>query len=432
MLIYCFLGNYVIKYMTERNDFGKGEAAMKFNLFKKSEKDQIEKRYEADPLNPDNALDYLLFSLSKELTGIENIIENKSIYCPEIDLTVTPVIGELTPRSAFLEFYLYCPKWGKALYECSAGSGNEPSNALGMASGSFLFTFMNVILKMELEADTQMTERFSAEFSGNIHNWRVYLSDVVGLGSCPKVDSPRFYWDLLKEEIVKRLGNQKLCYVKVYGAKTAREAIGECRVDDVKSDELSEIVAREVEKWDVESFASHKMFFFIRQEDSTVTPYPYWGREGEALLAEKVKTAAILFQKVNSEEEYNALTENLTAALGDATLAQECFSFLPEICAEHAFEEMRCSEKFDISAAGKETVTCYKNQLSDYHRIGNALFRLFGSGFFGDKTNELYRQYISTSATGSLVSQALEKGTDIKTLRPAALIYQVGEDFEIR
>lgn len=405
---------------------------MKFNLFKKSESDQIKKRYEADPLNPDNALDFLLSSLSKELVGIENKIENKSIYCPKIDLTITPVIGELTPRSAILDFYLHCPKWDKTLYECSAGSGSEPSNALGMASGSFLFTFMDVILKMELESDTQMTERFSTEFSGNIHNWRVYLSDVVGLGNNPKVDSPRFYWDLLKEEIVKRLGNQKLCYVKVYGAKTAQETIGECRIDDVKSDELSEIVAKEVEKWDVEGFASHKMFFFIRQEDSTVTPYPYWGKEGEALLAEKVKTAAILFQKVNSEEEYNALTGNLVAALGDATLAQECFSFLPEICAEHAFEELRASEKFDISIEGKETVTCYKNQLSDYHRIGNALFRLFSSGFFGDKTNELYRQYINVSATGSLVSQLLEKGSELKNVRPAAILYQVADDFEIR
>lgn len=405
---------------------------MKFNLFKKSEADQIKKRYEADPLNHDNALDFLLSSLSEEMVGVENKIENKSIYCPKIDLTITPAIGDLTPQSAILDFYLYCPKWDKTLYECSVGMGSEPSQALGMASGSFLFTFMNVIFKMELEGETQMTERFSSEFSNNIHNWQVYLSDVVGMGKSPSIESPRVYWDLLKEEIVKRLGNQKLCYVKIYGAKSFGQVTGECRIDDVKSDELSDIVAKEVEKWDVDEFASHKMFFFIRQEESTVTPYPYWGKEGEALLAEKVKTAAVLFQNVNSEEDYNALTGNLAAALGDATLAQECFSFLPEICAEHAFEEMRASEKFDISIEGKETVTCYKNQLSDYHRIGNALFRLFSSGFFGDKTNELYRQYINVSATGSLVSQLLEKGSELKDVRPAALLYQVGEDFEIR
>lgn len=404
---------------------------MKFNLFKKSETDQIKKRYEADPLNHDNALDYLLSNLSKEL-GTENTIENKSVYCPKADLTITPIIGDLTPQSAVLDFYIDCPKWDKTLYECSAGMGSEPSQALGMASGSFLFTFINVIFKMELEADTQMTERFSADFAGNVHNWRVYLSDVVGMGNCPKVDSPRFYWDLLKEEIVKRLGNQKLCYVKVYGAKAYGQVTGECRIDDVKSDELSDLVAKEIEKWDTEGFASHKMFFFIRQEDSTVTPYPYWGKEGEALLAEKVKTAALLFQKVNSEEEYNALTENLVNALDDTTLAQECFSFLPEICAEHAFEEMRCSEKFDISIEGKKTVTCYKNQLADYHRIGNALFRLFSSGFFGDKTNDLYRQYINVSATGNLVSQVLEKGSKLDSVQPAAILYQVGNDFEIR
>ncbi len=403
---------------------------MKFNLFKKSKEDSIKDRYENDPLNPDLAVQYILDTLSNQL-GIKNSINDKSIYCPEIDLSITPVVGELTPQSAMLDFYLYSPKWGKKLYECSVAVAGETKKSVEMSCGSFLFSFINVIFKMELEGESQMTERFSTAFAENIHNWQVYVSDVVGMGESPNDKSPIFYWDLLKSELVKRLGNQKLCYVKVYGAKINGNVTGECRIDDVKSDELSEIVAKEVEKWDVEKFASHKVFFFIRQEDSTVTPYPYFGTEGEELLKEKVKIAATAFFEVDSEEKYNGLTERLVGELGDAVLAEECFSFLPEICAEYAFpDDISYSEKASIIIGGKEAVTCYKNQLSDYHRLGAALFDIFNSGYFGEKTNDIYRQYINVSATGSLIAQAREKGT--KGAKQVAISFQFSDDFEIR
>ena len=71
---------------------------------------------------------------------------------------------------------------------------------------------------------------------------------------------------MFKEEIAKRLGNQRLCYVKIYGAKSPGQVTAECRIGNVKSEELSGRMAKLVEQWDVKQFASLKQFFFIRQE----------------------------------------------------------------------------------------------------------------------------------------------------------------------
>lgn len=397
---------------------------------------RIIKDFEKNPLNLTYAFNFLIHSLSEEIevAGVKNSIRENAIYCPKLCLSITPVIDQLTEQSAMLSFYLYAPQWGKELYECSVGMGIDTKTALGTASASFLFSFMNVIYRMESGDGNIISDRLSTGFAGKTHNWSVYLSDIVGMGNSPKVDSPNFYWDALKDEIVKRLGNQKLCYVKIYASRSCGEVIGECRIDDIKSEELSRTVADMAEKWDVDdnAFASHKMFFFIRQDEDTVSYYPYFGVEGRRVLKEKIRTAAEIFFDADSQEKYDRLPGELKKALGDNTLAEECYSFLPEICAENAFPQIRVSEIIEIIPEGRQKESCYKNQLSDYWEMQRILFELFGEGAFGENTNELYRRYISVSAIGSCVSQMMQKGTECENAKLTALLFEVGSGFEIR
>lgn len=405
---------------------------MKFNFFKKANSNDEKDLYENQPLTKDNAINYILNFISRELKT-ENRIEEKTVYLPKIDLRIQPIVNNADDRSAFLDFFLYCPKWGQVVYDCCAAASGSMKKAVDMAVISFLFSIMEIVLKMELEGEKNADDRISTEFAGKTHNWQVYLSNDLQLGNpgTQRLESPTFWWNLLKDEIIKRLGNQKLCYVKVYGYKTRDTLEGECRIDDVKSDELSNIVAKEVEKWEATEFESHKMFFLIRQEEGTVTPYPYFGLQGERELTEKVKAAATIMGEADTEEKYNRLMDRLINELGDKTLAQECFSFLPEICAERAFQDdLTYSETINIMIEGKEKVTCFKNQLADYHRLGRAIFDLFNSGYFGDKTDEVYRRLVGMSATANLVDQVRKNGSH--PISAFAILYQASNDFEIR
>ncbi|MCM1487101.1 MAG: DUF6348 family protein [Firmicutes bacterium] len=400
---------------------------MEINLLKMFSQKNKEKKYST--IDENNVNDYLLNEVFHKMFETKDIVKGDSLYCPKWDVTVKPWASQLTDKSAMVEFNIYSPKWGTELYECSVGMGNDTKTAIAMAGSSFIFSFMNAVALMEENKDPIHLE---TEFAGKKHRWQAFLGNVVGMGESHSQDSANTYWEELKDGIVKRLGNQKLCYVKVYAANAGGEVTGECRIDDIKSDELSAVVAKMAEKWEIKQFASIKTFFLIRQEEETVTPYSYWEKDGFDSFKEKVKTAAELFYSCNTDEEFNTLIYRTANAIGDLILAEECYSFLPEICAENAFPEALYSEEIDVQFENQPAASYYKNQLSDYRALQKALFSLFNFGAFGDATDEIYKKYIGFSAIYHGVSQLLEKNGNIEGARFTKLIYNVSGNFAIR
>ena len=387
-------------------------------------KKNTEQHHSYDPLED------ILDTLNKCLTTSTEIRDG-TLICSDWNITIRPEVEDLTDRSAVLNFHLYCSDWDEPLFECCAGLGQDRKTAVGSATGSFLFAFMHGIDTMQNNIDPVEIE---SEFAGKKHSWRVYRSNIVGMGDKVEPDFEQ-YWNALKDGIIKRLGNQRMTYVKVYacksrGADGSENITGECRVNDVPSEELGAIVAEIADKFEVTNFCSQKLFFFIRQDSQTLLPYPYRMNKLPELLT-KVETALEIFNKCNSEEQYNRLTSDLVEALGDVTLAEECFSFLPEICAERAFSEIQFSEQIRIAGNG-EYINVYKNQLSDFFPLGHLMFTVFDSGHFGEQTNDLYRKLISMSATGGSVSKLLDKGSRLDDVKMTSLIFNVSDHFEIR
>ena len=386
---------------------------------------KFEQHHKKDPMQR------VLESLHGCLETKDEIRDGK-IFCPEWDITITPEIDQLEQQMAVLNFYISSPDWEEPLFECCAGVGKDTDTAVGMAVGSFLFAFMQGIAVMQREEDGIPLE---SEFNGNIHRWSVYKSNVVGNGESTDDDAKAItnvYWDLLKEHIAKRLGNQKMCYVKIYAAKAIgtddEQITGECRINDVPSAELGALVGKIAAKWEVRQFSSQKQFFFIKQDPATHLPYPYSVNKIN-VLREKVKTALDLFGGIQAQDNYDNLPDKMLAALGDKTLTEECFSFLPEICAEHAFGQIAFSEELQFSTKSG-TISVYKNQLADFYPLGNLMFGLFDSGVFGEHTNDLYKLLISLSSIGSGVQQLREQGKELEGCRMAALIFNVSLDLE--
>lgn len=399
---------------------------MNLNFFKKR------KHEEPDLTDSDNALHYLLTE-SPLHNGLETEyhIEENKIYCPKWDLTITPELGQLTTQNAVVHFHIHAPKWGKDLFECSAAIGESTRQALDISCVSFLSTFIDGIAKME---NKDFHETLETTFGGKKHRWNVSLSNIVGIGNASTAETAEFYWNTLKESILKRLGNQKMCYVKVYLAKSHETITAECRIDDIKSEELSSEITKIAEKWTVNPFASQKIFFFIQQDEETILPYAYSGNEGSNLLKSKVKTAISLFHACKTQEQYEQFPKQLKQALDDATLASECYSFLPEMCTENAFPQMTYAESIQIIQNNKSPITYYKSQLADYFPIYAALFSLFEEGAFGDDVNEIYQKYIRLSATYNVIQQIHEKGGNnaLEHGVLSALLYRMEDDFEIR
>lgn len=389
-------------------------------------KNKTEQHHGYDPL--EDVLDTLNKCLGETINAQ---IRDDQIVIPDWNITIAPEIEDITDRSAVLNFYLNCPDWDEPLFECCASVGSDQKTAVGTATGSFMFAFMDGIAAMQ---NNQNPIAVESEFAGTPHSWRVYRSNIVGMGEELQPDFEQ-YWNALKDGIIKRLGNQRMTYVKVYACKAVgadgENITGECRINDVPSEELSALVYDIAAKFEVAQFTSQKLFFFIKQESQTLLPYRYRMNKIPE-LREKVKTALELFDKCESQEQYDDLLGNMVEALGDGPLAEECFSFLPEICAERAFSDAHYSEQVQFALGGKEPVTVYKNQLADFYPLGNLMFGIFDSGYFGERTNDVYRKLINLSAIGSSISNLLEQDKDLSGCRMTALIFNMSSRFELR
>ena len=376
-----------------------------------------------------HSFDPLRLVLESIRDGVETKaeIEGDTVYCPEWNIRVIPQVEQVTENSALLNFYLKSPEWDEPLFECSVGMGKDTRTAIGMACASFEFAFMQGIAQMQTRTDFEALE---SSFGGNTHRWKAYKSSIVGMGESVGDISANHsaYWDLLKEHIVKRLGNQKMCYVKIYAAKAKSEITGECRIDDIKSEELSELVADFIKDWDVKNFASHKQFFFIRQDNDTLLPNPYSGEAGRERLKSRVKIAIDKFIEANAAEEYDRTIDNIKQAIDDPVLAEECYMFIPEICAENAFSAAAYAEYVSLG----EGNSVYKDQISDFYPINLAVFALFDEGVYGDQTNEVYKILIGASAICGSVNKLLEGGGKLEEAKLTALCFMPSEEFKLR
>lgn len=381
-----------------------------------------------DSLDPEKALDFYLNGLLHGGLQDEDRVEGNAILLPRQGVRILPQVEQISQRGAVVNLWLEAPQWGKRLFECSVGMGSSPSQALGLSASSFIFSFLEGVMRMEDRVEPRELETL---FDGKTHRWELYPSNIVGLGSAPQPEG-QVWWELLGEDIQRRLGNQRVCYVKIYGAKVDGQVTGECRVDDIKSEELSAKVAQAVERWPAGQFASQKQFFFIRQQEETILPYPYEGAEGERRLRSALGEAVRMFLACRTEEDYDQYSQRLGERIGDETLADECLTFLPELCAANAFPQLQAAETVEICREGRPPETVYKNQLADYYPLWTLLLQLFQEEELGADPDAIYREYVGYSSTYNVVRQMEQQGSRLEDCRLASLLCQMGSGFQLR
>lgn len=135
--------------------------------------------------------------------------QGDSLYIQNFDLLLTPNIEQMSNTGIGIEFNMYIKKLDKYLYEYSSGMGGDITTAVGMSMSSFLISFLNTF---EIMYNKCNPINITTEFAGNEHNWDVYLGNVTGMGTPGedgKGSSATYYWDIIKDDIIKRLGNQK-------------------------------------------------------------------------------------------------------------------------------------------------------------------------------------------------------------------------------
>ena len=382
------------------------------------------------------------FNVAKMLSDIfdGSKVEDGWVIMPESwNLSIYPQIVQTTDSTAAIEYFLKSSKWDREMYELTIGTGQDTETAIGMALGNFFLCILDGIKMVQKEMGFSCgqceceidKETFSSEFAEQSHNWTVYKSNVLGIGESVNVDTSistnSIFWEMLKGGatggLIGRLGNQKLCYVKIFAMKNDEEIVGECRINDVVSPELSEWVADYVKSWNVKGFATQKQFLFFVQDESTYTPYPY----NQEQINKYVNNAILQFAKCKNDDDYNTYHNQFIEYIGDYSLASEIVSFLPEMCTERAFDEELPPMEVLILFTDKDKYTItYKTQLASYYLIWHALNYACGNGLMSKET---YSNYISISSTYDAMCQAKEKDSPLTSMN---LAFNLGKDYQLR
>ncbi|MBP0962379.1 MAG: hypothetical protein J5864_09585 [Oscillospiraceae bacterium] len=369
--------------------------------------------------------------------GLADLIELKaerkgnSVYIPELKISITPNVHEVRENFVNIVFVLWSDEWEREMIEVSVGAGKDTESALGMALGMFAYSFMNGLKNV---ADNRPAGKVTSYFNGNEHKWTIYASNITGAGK-GKPDAVSEYWELIGSDIVRRLGNQKINYVKVYTSKNGSNVICECRINDVPAPALSKKLETVTENWNVDGFISEKQFFFIVQDDDTIKKYRYAGKAGKEKLFEAVAEYMKLYSKVTTEEEFMSIVDDTAKITGDRTLAEECHCFIPEMCAERVFADMlHIGDGIMLLRPDDQAAEAFRSQLSDYMPIQEAVFRVFNSDILGDrqKRDEVFSQFVSMSSLKNVIDQAREKDATVDGLAVQQMIYHVDVDFELR
>lgn len=321
---------------------------------------------------------------------------------PAWGLSIRPELVQQQERSAMVNYYIENSQWDRPVFECSVGMGSDRSHALRLACEGFRYCMLDGLRAM---AEEDAFAWVNSEFAGREHSWKVYRSNLIGMGDTPQDPDFDQFWSLLGEDLIRRLGNQKLCYVKVYGAKLGADVTGECRINDAVSPELSEKVAGLVRRWDTDNFGAQKQFFFFYQQPATTLPYPHSYDQLCSLTAQAVRQ----FGRCVEQGDYEHYLDQLVGLTGDTDLAEELYSFLPEMCAQNAYSAIRYPETVTIVQQGAEH-TYFKDQLASYYIIQKALLDELRRD---EKIGKLFGYFISVSSIYNVIQSAKEKGVDL-------------------
>lgn len=372
-------------------------------------------------------------------------LQGEQVLLPDWGITVTPHIFDLKDTTVGIGFEVSSPHWDRELSERTVGFGDSQETAVGSALGNFIFGMLDGLKPMMKGLGyscggctcEDFKEELTTEFAGKTHNWSMYKSNILGMGikgSDTKKDNIiSNIWDGIRDEVIKRLGNQKLCYVKVFISNSGGDVTCECRINDAQSFEITELMHKYCTNWKVENFALQKMFVYFLQNEDSYIPYPYTEKD----IANHVKRAIALIEEkeaLETMEEYAELIDILGDEINDNDLAREIFVFLPVICAERAFKTAP-TESVGIVIGelpeGEEPQWVYKSQIASFFPILWTTYEGLGNGIM---TPDTYKKLAMMSSICATLNQIAEAGHDMSDISRFDItsIFFMAEDYSLR
>ena len=359
----------------------------------------------------------ILMALHKALPV--STITHEGVYIEEIDLKIDTHVPHVNGAVVQLVFVLKHKIFQEELIESVVGMGATFDEAIEQGVAYFIESALDSIIKA---LKNEGGEEVEARLLDTPHTFKLYKSNIIKQGNKVAGESIDF-WQLLGENVTRRIGNKKIYFVKVYAAKTANSVSCECRVNGLIYPNLTKELNEVAIGWEVgQGIYSEKQFFVLVQDEATYVPYSLTKKEVDSYTL----SALLLYRECHSEEAYKKLFDKIFKACPNKSLATDLYNFIPEIFTEIIFSDVHYSDEI-VFIKGEERQNLFRHQLTTYDWIYNVVDRTIRAGYFEKSQVD---PIIRCSASLNSINDALSKGSEIENLSMLGIAVPVDTDYE--
>ncbi len=347
-------------------------------------------------------------------------IKNENLYIKDIDLTIEAQVSQINKGFIQVIFVLKHKIFDEDLLECVAGVGSNINAAIEHAVSSFSLSSLCGTINA---LNNENGHKLNVKYYDKINEFTLYKSCLTAQGrgvEGKKID----YWELLGEEIKKRLGNKRVYYIKIYASKTGNSINCECRINGIVNISISKIINERIKEWKIQDVLySEKQIFILIQGDNTYVPYNFT----KTHVSNIIMKALDLYKECDSLEKYNNLYTQIFNFCVDNSLTTELFCFIPEIFCEFIFPEVKYSDQI-ILLKGNEKIKLFKEQLMSYNLIYDIVERTIKSGYY---QNSEIMNIVFKSSLFNAINKALNNGSKMESLCMTSLAFNVRTDYRV-
>lgn len=377
-------------------------------------------------------VDDIILQILKEegmLKNIQSEIINNELVINDCKMTIKAGVSNKTQHQNAivlqLDFIIKHENFDTEILESVAGIGRENDiyHAIRNGTASFVSNVLEVIA--DGFCDTHNPELDFETVLGNCHQiWHPKIGGLHAQGYCGinTIDNSRIF-NILKDEIVPRLGTKRFYWIKVYVSRQADgKIITQCTFNNEPFLKAQQKMEEYAKSWNTgNQFKGEKQFILIRQCDKT------WkqGKYNYENLKKYVFGTIELFENCSTEADWEGLFERIADLTGDIDLAIELYSFIPEVYCKFTLPEIEYSDEVVLIKPDGSETNVYLSQLSRLTLIKRLIREKLQSGFDKDKYNHVLFQ----SATFKAINNALNQGGELENLAPLPLAIDVTEDY---
>jgi hypothetical protein len=375
--------------------------------------------------------DIILEILREEsiLSNTKSEIKNHELLIHDYKMSIKARVSNKTQHQNALliqlDFIIKQENFDTEIIESVAGIGRE--NDINAAIKNGVASFASNVLEAITCSfyDTHNPELDFETMPGNsLHIWHPKIGVLHTQGYCDinTVDNNRIF-NMLKDDIIPRLGTKRFYWVKVYISRQSDgKVITQCTFNNEPFLIAQQKMEKYAESWNTgNQFKGEKQFILIRQCDKTWSQ----GKYNYENLKKLVFGTIELFENCLTEAEGDLLFERIAKLTGDADLAIELYSLVPEIYCEITLPEVQYSDEITLIRPDGSKTNVFKSQLSSLTYIKRLVRDNLQLGF--DK--EKYNRVLFQSATFNAINNALNQGSKLENLVISPLAIIVTEDY---